>query len=48
VIRLKIGGKIKNIKLNSHIVSVITPIKPISYEDGIKRIDKILSKICKN
>ena len=43
--RIEIGGKIKNISLNSHFVSVITPRKDISYEDGLERINKIIEKV---
>lgn len=44
---MKIGGKIKTITLNNHTVNVIAPKKLISYEEGIKRIDKIISKLSK-
>jgi len=44
---LKIGGKVETINLNNHIVSVITPKKSVSYEEGVKRIDKLISKIKK-
>lgn len=43
--RIEIGGKVKNISLNSHFVSVITPRKDISYEDGLERINKIIEKV---
>ena len=41
---MKIGGKIEEIELNGYIVSVITPKENISYEEGVKRIDKILAE----
>jgi len=44
---MKLGGKVKDIRLNNHIVTVITPKRIISYEEGIKRIDKIISTIKK-
>jgi len=42
--RIEIGGKIKDISLNNHFVSVITPRKDISYEEGVERINKIIEK----
>ncbi len=45
---LKIGGKIENINLNNHFVSVITPKRKVSYEEGVKRVEKLISKIKKN
>lgn len=45
--KLKIGGKIKDINLNDHLVSVITPKKSVSYEEGIENINKIIQKIKK-
>lgn len=42
---IKIGGKIEDISLNNHIVTVIIPKKSISYEDGEKKIEKIISKL---
>ena len=44
---LKIGGKIEEVKLNGHFVSVITPKRKLSYEEGMKRIDKLISEIKK-
>ena len=41
----EIGGKIKSINLNNHIVSVITPKRSVSYEEGIENINKIIKKI---
>ncbi len=43
--RIEIGGKIKNISLNNHFVSVITPRKDVSYEEGVERINRIIDKI---
>jgi hypothetical protein len=40
----RIGGKVKEMRLNNHIVKVITPKENISYEEFVKRVDKILSK----
>ena len=45
---ISIGGRMKEVSLNNHIVSVITPKKKISYEEGEKRIEKIVSKIKKS
>lgn len=45
---ISIGGKIKEVNLNNHLVSVITPKKNISYEEGEKRFEKIVSKIKKS
>ena len=42
---LNIGGKVEEVKLNGHFVSVITPKKAVSYEEGMKRIDKLISEI---
>jgi hypothetical protein len=42
---IEIGGKTKEVELGSHIVTVIGPKKPVSYEEGMKRIDKIISEI---
>ncbi len=42
---MKIEGKVKDVQLNSHIVKVITPVEPVSYEEGIKRINKILQSL---
>ena len=44
---LKIGGKIEQVSLNNHLVSVITPKKAVSYEEGMKRIDKLIAEIKK-
>ncbi len=44
----KINGKIEKIKLNNHIVSVISPIKTVSYEEGNRRIEELVEKIKKS
>ncbi len=44
---MKIGGKVKDIRLNGYTVSVITPKERISYEEGVRRIDKILAEASK-
>lgn len=41
---LKIGGRLEKIMLNNHMVRIITPKESISYEEFVKRVDKILSK----
>ncbi len=41
----RIGGKIEDIKLNNHIVSVIKPKNIVSYEEGIENVNKIIKKI---
>jgi hypothetical protein len=42
---LGIGGKLKEVVLGGHYVTVITPKKSVSYEEGMKRIDKLISEI---
>jgi len=42
---LKIGGKTKEVMLGNRPVTVIAPKKPVSYEEGVKRIDKLISEI---
>ena len=44
---MEIGGKIEERTLNGYIVSVITPKERISYEEGVRRIDKILAEASK-
>ena len=44
---MKIGGKVESMRLNKHSVKVITPKDPVSYKEGIKRIDKLISKVKK-
>jgi hypothetical protein len=39
-----LDGKIEEIRLNNHIVTVIAPKESISYEEFVKRVDKILAK----
>ena len=42
---MRIGGKLETINLNGHTVIVSTPKKKVSYEEGVKRFDKLVSKI---
>ena len=39
-----LDGKIEEIRLNNHVVKVIAPKESISYDELVKRVDKILSK----
>ena len=39
-----LNGKIEEIRLNNHIVKVIAPREHISYDEMVKRVDKILAK----
>lgn len=41
----EIGGKVRNVNLNNHVVSVITPKKPVSYEKGNKNVEKMIQEI---
>ena len=41
-------GKREEIILNGHKVTVIKPSKKVSYEEGMKRIDKIIDKMRKD
>jgi hypothetical protein len=43
-----IGGKEKTIKLGKHKVRVIQPKKQCSYEEGTKRIERIVERIEKD
>ena len=43
----KIGGKVEEVKLNKHIVVVIRPKNRVPYEEGSKKVDKIISEIKK-
>ena len=43
--KLEIGGKVKEINLNNRTIGVITPKKAVSYEEGLKNVDKIVKKI---
>lgn len=43
----RIGGKIENVRLNNHIVSVIRPKNLISYEKGSEEVEKLIEKIKK-
>lgn len=45
---MKIGGKVRDVRMNGFIVSVITPKRRISYEDGEKRIDAMISRLKKH
>jgi len=42
---MKFGGKVKDVRMNGFVVSVITPKRRVSYEDGEKRIEEMISKI---
>ena len=44
---LGIGGKVKTIMLNGRRVTVIMPKEKISYEEGVRRIEKLIKKIKK-
>jgi hypothetical protein len=43
-----LNGKIEERRLNNHIVQVIAPKEHISYDEMVKRVDKILAKARKD
>lgn len=42
---MKIGGKLKTITLNGRTVIVSTPKEKVSYEEGVRRIEKLIKEI---
>ena len=42
------GGKIKYERLNNHTINVITPKKLVTYEEGVKTIEKMISQVKKS
>lgn len=44
---LKLSGKTQKRILNNHEVTVVVPSHPISYEKGVKKLEKLVEKINK-
>lgn len=43
--RLKLHGIEKDVRLNGHMVRVIGPRSRVSYEEGVREIDRLIARL---
>lgn len=43
--KLGIGGGVESVRLNNHVVSVIKPKRSVSFDEGDRRIEEIISRV---